>query len=95
MRRIPASAGVLLALLIPAEAATAADAPRAVVAAEVEAPIAEVWDAFTTTAGLGQFAMNVINGKAKIDSLKDVFAAYGKYTSGAKWNGNGWQLHCF
>ena len=42
---------------------------------------------FTTTAGLGQFAINVIEGKAKKDSLKDVFAAYGKYTAGAKWNG--------
>ena len=42
---------------------------------------------FTTTAGLGEFAIQVINGKAKKDSLKDVFAAYGKYTPGAKWNG--------
>ncbi len=43
---------------------------------------------FTTTAGLGQFAMNVIDGKAKKDSLKDVFTAYAKYTPGAKWNGS-------
>jgi hypothetical protein len=42
---------------------------------------------FTTTAGLGEFAIQVINGKAKKDSLKDVFAAYGKYTPGAKWVG--------
>jgi uncharacterized protein YndB with AHSA1/START domain len=52
MRRITASAGALLALLLLAEAAAAADEPRAVAAAEIEASVAEVWDAFTTTAGL-------------------------------------------
>ena len=52
MRRITASAAVLLALLVLAEAAAAADEPRAVATAEIEAPVAEVWDAFTTTAGL-------------------------------------------
>jgi len=42
---------------------------------------------FTVSAGLGEFAKNVIDGKAKKDSLKDVFTAFGKYTPGAKWNG--------
>lgn len=42
---------------------------------------------FTVTAGLGQFAMNVIDGKAKVTSLKDLYDALGKYTPGAKWNG--------
>ena len=42
---------------------------------------------YTVTAGLGEFAKNVIEGKANKDSLKDLFAAYGKYTPGAKWNG--------
>ncbi len=42
---------------------------------------------FTTTAGLGEFAIRVLDGKAKKDSLKDLFAAYGKYTPGAKWTG--------
>jgi hypothetical protein len=42
---------------------------------------------YTTTAGLGQFAINVIAGKAKVDSLRDLFTAYGKYTPGAKWTG--------
>ena len=42
---------------------------------------------YTVTAGLGEFAKNVIDKKAKKDSLKDLFAALGKYTPGAKWNG--------
>jgi len=42
---------------------------------------------YTLSAGLGEFAKNVIEGKAKKDSMKDVFTALGKYTPGAKWNG--------
>ena len=42
---------------------------------------------FTTTAGLGEFAKRVVEGKAKKDSMKDLFSAYGKYTPGAKWTG--------
>jgi len=42
---------------------------------------------YSLTAGLGEFAKNVIEGKAKKDSLKDVFTAFGKFTPGAKWNG--------
>ena len=42
---------------------------------------------YTVTAGLGEFAKNVIDGKAKKDTLKDLFTALGKYTPGAKWNG--------
>ena len=43
---------------------------------------------FTTTAGLGEFAKRCIEGKAKADSLSDLFDAYGKYTPGAKWGGS-------
>jgi len=42
---------------------------------------------YTLTAGLGEFARNVIEGKAKKDSLSDAFVALGKFTPGAKWNG--------
>ena len=42
---------------------------------------------YTLTAGLGEFAKNVIEGKAKKDSLSDAFVALGKFTPGAKWNG--------
>jgi hypothetical protein len=42
---------------------------------------------FTVSAGLGEFAIRVIDGKAKKDSLQDLFSAYAKYTPGAKWNG--------
>jgi len=42
---------------------------------------------YTLTAGLGEFAKNVVEKKAKKDSLNDVFKALAKYTPGAKWNG--------
>ena len=42
---------------------------------------------YTLSAGLGEFAKAVIEGKAKKTSLKDLYAALGKYTPGAKWNG--------
>jgi hypothetical protein len=42
---------------------------------------------FTVSAGLGEYAIRVINGKAKKGSLQDLFSAYGKWTPGAKWNG--------
>jgi hypothetical protein len=42
---------------------------------------------YTLTAGLGEFAKNVIEGKAKKTNLSDMFTALGKYTPGAKWNG--------
>jgi len=42
---------------------------------------------YTLTAGLGEFAKNVVEKKAKKDSMKDLFTALGKFTPGAKWNG--------
>jgi hypothetical protein len=42
---------------------------------------------FTVTAGLGEYAKNIIDGKAKIDKMSDLFAALAVYTPGAKWNG--------
>ena len=42
---------------------------------------------YTLTAGLGEFAKNVVEKKAKKDSMKDMFTALGKYTPGAKWTG--------
>jgi len=42
---------------------------------------------YTVTAGLGEYAIRVGEGKAQKNSLKDLFAAYGKWTPGAKWNG--------
>ncbi|HOX32201.1 MAG TPA: DUF3798 domain-containing protein [Spirochaetales bacterium] len=41
---------------------------------------------FVTTAGLGEFAIRVAQGKAQKDSMKDMLDAYGKFTPGAKWN---------
>jgi hypothetical protein len=42
---------------------------------------------FTNTAGLGEFARRIIDGEAELDSLTDLYAAYGEFTPGAKWNG--------
>lgn len=43
---------------------------------------------YTTTAGLGQHAINVIKGESELLKLSDIMKAYGKYTPGAKWNGS-------
>jgi len=43
---------------------------------------------YTTTAGLGQHAMNVLDGKSELTKLSDLMKAYNKYTPGAQWNGS-------
>ena len=43
---------------------------------------------FSFTAGLGEFGKRVVEGKAKLTNPKDVYAALGKYTPGASWNGS-------
>jgi len=42
---------------------------------------------FTITAGLGEFAKNVIEGKTKKDSMQGLYDALAVYTPGAQWNG--------
>ena len=42
---------------------------------------------FTATAGLGEFAKRILDGKAKVDSVQDLYSALGEFTPGAKWNG--------
>ena len=42
---------------------------------------------FSLTAGMGELAKRVLDGKAKINSMKDIYDAIGKYTPGAKWSG--------
>ncbi|MDR1904620.1 MAG: DUF3798 domain-containing protein [Treponema sp.] len=42
---------------------------------------------FTVSAGLGEFAKRILDGKARIDSTADLYAALGEFTPGAKWNG--------
>ncbi|MBR7064994.1 MAG: DUF3798 domain-containing protein [Treponema sp.] len=42
---------------------------------------------FTASAGLGEFAKRVIEGKANLSSSADLFAALAEFTPGAKWNG--------
>ncbi len=40
---------------------------------------------YTVSAGLGQHAINVVNGDSELLKLSDVMAAYNKYTPGAQW----------
>lgn len=42
---------------------------------------------FTVTAGLGEFAKQIVDGKAHLESLSDLYAALGVFTPSAKWNG--------
>jgi hypothetical protein len=42
---------------------------------------------FCETAGLGEFAKRVLDGRARVDSRDDLFAALGDFTPGSKWNG--------
>ena len=41
---------------------------------------------FVTSAGLGEFAIRVAQGKAQKDSMKDMLDSFAKFTPGAKWN---------
>ena len=41
---------------------------------------------YTTTAGLAEFGKRIVEGKAKLDSPRDLVESYGKYTPGASWN---------
>ncbi len=43
---------------------------------------------YSVTAGLAIFGMNVIDGKAKKDSMADLFKALGQTTPGVKWQGS-------
>jgi hypothetical protein len=42
---------------------------------------------FAVTAGLGEFAKRILDGKAQLDSTPDLYAALGEFTPGAKWSG--------
>ena len=41
---------------------------------------------YTQSAALGEFGKRIVEGKAKLDSIKDLLECYDKYTPGAKWN---------
>lgn len=43
---------------------------------------------YTTTAGLGEHAINVVNGDSQLLKQSDLMKAYNKYTPGAEWNGS-------
>jgi hypothetical protein len=42
---------------------------------------------YSCSVGLGEYAKAILDGKAKIDSMSDLFKALGDSTPGAKWNG--------
>jgi len=43
---------------------------------------------YTFTAGLAELGKRVVEGRARLTSIQDVFAAMGKYTPGARWSGS-------
>ncbi len=43
---------------------------------------------YTTTAGLGEYAKRMVEGKAKPNDIKALVKCYEKFTPGAKWNAN-------
>jgi hypothetical protein len=43
---------------------------------------------YTVSAGLGEFAKRILDGKAVVDNAGDLYAALGVFTPGAKWNGS-------
>ncbi|MDR1218039.1 MAG: DUF3798 domain-containing protein [Treponema sp.] len=42
---------------------------------------------FSVSAGLGEYAKRILDGKASLTTPDDLYAALGEFTSGAKWNG--------
>ena len=45
---------------------------------------------YTTSAGLAQHAMNVINGESDLKDMDDIAKAYEVFSPGAEWNGSGY-----
>lgn len=43
---------------------------------------------YTTSAGLAQHAMNVLNGESELDDIDDIAKAYQVYSPKAEWNGS-------
>ena len=43
---------------------------------------------YTNSAALAEFGKRIVEGKAKLNSKKDLMDCYAAYTPGAKWNGN-------
>ena len=43
---------------------------------------------YTNSTALIEFGKRIVEGKAKLNSKKDLFACYEEYTPGTKWNGN-------
>lgn len=43
---------------------------------------------YTTTAALGEHAINVLKGQSELNKLSDLMKAYNKFTPGAEWNGS-------
>lgn len=45
---------------------------------------------YTTSAGLAQHAMNVLNGESDLKDMDDIAKAYEVFSPGAEWNGSGY-----
>ena len=42
---------------------------------------------WSTTCALAEYGKRIVEGKAKLYNMKDLFSAYAKFTPGAQWNG--------
>jgi hypothetical protein len=42
---------------------------------------------YSVSAGLGEYAKRILDGTASLSNPADMYAAFGEFTSGAKWNG--------
>jgi len=42
---------------------------------------------FTTSAGLGEYAIALLQGRARPNQLEDLYAAFGRWTPGSRWSG--------
>jgi hypothetical protein len=42
---------------------------------------------FTLSAGLGEYAIHVLEGRASLKRMPDLFTAFGRWTPGARWSG--------
>ena len=43
---------------------------------------------YTTSAGLAQHALNVLNGESELDDIDDIAKAYQVFSPKAEWNGS-------
>ena len=43
---------------------------------------------FAASTGLGEYAIRIVQGRARLNNLEDLFAAFARWTPGANWSGS-------